>query len=57
MSKVIPCIPVLIGTEERGEFSVPQRQDETIIALRGGRTEVELWEWGNHAGGKEPHAV
>src|SRR5438105_1293882 len=54
MSRVIPCIPVLIGAEERGEFSVPQRQDETIIARRVGCTEVDRCERGNHAGGKWP---
>ena len=51
---MIPCIPVLIGAEERGEFSVPQRQDETIIARRVGCTEVDRCERGNHAGGKWP---
>jgi hypothetical protein len=51
---VIPCIPVLIGAELRGEFSVLQRQDETIIALRVGCTEVDLCARGNHAGGKWP---
>src|SRR5213080_2301189 len=54
MSRVIPCIPVLIGAEERGEFSGPQRQDETIIARRVGCTEVDRCERGNHAGGKWP---
>ena len=36
------------------EFSVPQRQDETIIALRAGCTEVDRGERGNYAGGKWP---
>jgi len=43
-----------LGGDVSGGNSVPQRQDETVIALRVGCTEGERCERGNHAGGKWP---